>query len=68
MKEEQEIKCSFCGTPKHQTQVLIAGATGHICDNCVTQAENVVKQELSAKTNKALANDLTLYKPAAIKK
>ncbi|MBA3971114.1 MAG: hypothetical protein H0X46_03050, partial [Bacteroidetes bacterium] len=35
-KEEKEIKCSFCGRTKKDTDVLIAGITGHICNHCVT--------------------------------
>ncbi|MBL7957925.1 MAG: hypothetical protein JNM49_08190, partial [Flavobacteriales bacterium] len=28
--DKKEIKCSFCGRDKQDTNVLIAGITGHI--------------------------------------
>ena len=64
---KQNIKCSFCGRDKHDTTVLIAGVTGHICDHCVTQAQAIVKEELSEKTNKSLAKTIKLLKPKEIK-
>lgn len=66
MKEDKRIHCSFCGRDKKDTNVLIAGITGHICDNCIAQAGTIVKEEL----NDSNANDLnfTLLKPKEIKK
>jgi len=46
---KNSVKCSFCGREKQETTVLIAGLTGHICDNCVIQAQSIVKEELSEK-------------------
>ena len=48
--EKKEIKCSFCGRDKQDTNVLIAGITGHICDSCITQAQNIISEELSQRT------------------
>jgi ATP-dependent Clp protease ATP-binding subunit ClpX len=42
------IACSFCGRPKQEVNMLIAGITGHICDSCVAQAETMVSEELKA--------------------
>ena len=64
---KQNINCSFCGRDKHDTTVLIAGVTGHICDHCVTQAQAIVKEELSEKTNKSLAKTIKMLKPKEIK-
>ena len=64
---KQNINCSFCGRDKHDTTVLIAGVTGHICDHCVTQAQAIVKEELSEKSNKSLAKTIKLLKPKEIK-
>ena len=47
--EKKEIKCSFCGRDKQDTNVLIAGITGHICDNCITQAQNIIAEELTQR-------------------
>ena len=65
MSEKNKIHCSFCGRDKKDTNVLIAGITGHICDNCIVQAGEIVKEEI-----KPMAKDfnITIHKPAEIKK
>ncbi len=65
-KEEKDIKCSFCGRTKKDTDVLIAGITGHICNHCVTQAQTIVKDEIGAK-NSSTFNAVQLLKPIEIK-
>jgi ATP-dependent Clp protease ATP-binding subunit ClpX len=59
-------KCSFCGRTKKETNMLIAGLEGHICDHCIEQAHNIVTEELSSKSKLAF-DSLTLLKPAEIK-
>lgn len=66
-KEEKEMKCSFCGRTKKDTDVLIAGITGHICNHCVTQAQTIVKDEIGSKTSSTF-NAVQLLKPIEIKK
>ena len=46
---DKDIQCSFCGRRKDEVDILIAGATGHICDRCVEQAEAIVLEEATAK-------------------
>lgn len=48
MKKEK-VRCSFCGKPKDQTLMLIAGIEGHICETCVEQASEIVKDEIGRK-------------------
>ena len=60
-------RCSFCGREKSQTNVLIAGLDAHICDYCVTQAQTIIKEELSSKTKNQLSK-IELQKPIEIKK
>jgi ATP-dependent Clp protease ATP-binding subunit ClpX len=67
-KEDKEIKCSFCGRSKQGTDVLIAGITGHICNHCVTQAQTIVRDEVSQRTNSSMYSALHLLKPMDIKK
>jgi ATP-dependent Clp protease ATP-binding subunit ClpX len=59
-------KCSFCGRTKKETNMLVAGLEGHICDHCIEQAHNIVNEELSSKS-KLSFESLTLLKPAEIK-
>lgn len=65
--EKQQVKCSFCGRPKGEVDVMIAGVTGHICNFCVTQAQTIVKEEVSGKSTKDLASQIKLLKPIEIK-
>ena len=44
-KESTKETCSFCGRPKEEAGVLIAGFSAHICDSCVEQAHIIVKEE-----------------------
>lgn len=67
MDNKQNIKCSFCGRDKRDTSVLIAGITGHICDHCIAQAQNIVKEELHEKNTHALQSSLHLLRPVEIK-
>ena len=41
----KESGCSFCGRSRDEVGILIAGVTGHICENCVTQAHRIVSEE-----------------------
>jgi ATP-dependent Clp protease ATP-binding subunit ClpX len=66
--EKKEIKCSFCGRDKQDTNVLIAGITGHICDSCITQAQNIISEELSQRSRSEMEGNLILQRPADIKR
>lgn len=67
MSEEKDIKCSFCGRDKKETNVLIAGISGHICDHCITQAEGIISEEVELKEHDAISKNLTLLTPVEIK-
>lgn len=68
MKNQKEIKCSFCGRDKSETYVLIAGITGHICDQCIQQAQNILNDEMNSKLKTTINSHMTLLKPTEIKK
>ncbi len=59
-------KCSFCGRDKKDTNLLIAGISGHICDSCIEQAYDIVQEETRVKTGFDF-NQLKLLKPLEIK-
>jgi ATP-dependent Clp protease ATP-binding subunit ClpX len=59
-----DLNCSFCGRPKPETQLLIAGLDAHICDRCIIQAYGIVKEETEEVTK---AVDLELKPPKEIK-
>jgi ATP-dependent Clp protease ATP-binding subunit ClpX len=49
MKKEAEQSCSFCGRKKRDTQILISGIESQICEACVTQAQQIIDEELFQK-------------------
>ncbi|MDE5418326.1 ATP-dependent Clp protease ATP-binding subunit ClpX [Labilibaculum sp. DW002] len=59
-------KCSFCGRDKKDTNLLIAGISGHICDSCIDQAHDIIKEESKVNSDLNL-NELQLLKPTEIK-
>ncbi|BAX79712.1 ATP-dependent Clp protease ATP-binding subunit ClpX [Labilibaculum antarcticum] len=59
-------KCSFCGREKKDTNLLIAGISGHICDSCIEQAYAIVQEELKNRTDLNL-KEIQLLKPTEIK-
>lgn len=67
MKTNKEVKCSFCGRDKSATNVLIAGMSGHICDQCIIQAQQIVNEESSEKLKASISSNLQLLKPIEIK-
>lgn len=60
-------KCSFCGRDKKDTNLLIAGISGHICDSCIEQAYEIVQEEMKKKSEFDV-NSIKLLKPVEIKK
>ena len=42
-----DLNCSFCGRPKPDTQLLIAGLDAHICDRCINQAHGIIQEEIN---------------------
>ena len=43
---KKEDRCSFCGRPKRETNILIAGLEAHICDYCIDQAREIMREEI----------------------
>ena len=63
---KEELRCSFCGRSKPQTQLLVAGLDAHICDKCIEQAHGIVVEEnQEGETDQQL--DFTLKPPKDIK-
>ncbi len=63
------LHCAFCGRSRDEVKILIAGQEGHICENCVEHAREIIDQELTAKEEKTKASfKLTVKKPVEIKR
>jgi len=67
MAKDTTIRCSLCGRDKKESKILIAGINGHVCDNCVTQAYSIIKEENAGEQKQQVQHALNLLKPLAIK-
>ena len=63
------LHCSFCGRNRDEVKILIAGQEGHICENCVEHAREIIDQELMTKDERIPSSfKLTVKRPVEIKK
>lgn len=67
MAKDTTIRCSLCGRDKKESKILIAGINGHVCDNCVTQAYGIIKEEADGEQKQQVQHALNLLKPQMIK-
>lgn len=71
MAKQSHLHCSFCGRNRDEVKILIAGQEGHICENCVEHAQEIITQELNLKPDSHSSSSnfkLTIKKPLEIKK
>ncbi|NDA61822.1 MAG: ATP-dependent Clp protease ATP-binding subunit ClpX [Chitinophagia bacterium] len=70
-KSAGTLHCSFCGRSREEVKILIAGQEGHICENCVEHAREIIDQELTVKQEPNAPggnHKLQVRKPVEIKK
>lgn len=67
MAKSGGISCSFCGRPKSEVNILIAGLTGHICETCINQAHQIVDEQMRFDHKVENKVDFKLLKPIQIK-
>ncbi|MBS1949428.1 MAG: ATP-dependent Clp protease ATP-binding subunit ClpX [Cytophagales bacterium] len=63
-----EVTCSFCGRNKKDVDLMISGIHAHICDKCVTQANQILSEEKKNKVEAGSLPNFKLIKPREIKK
>ncbi len=71
MAKQQSLHCSFCGRNRDEVKILIAGQEGHICENCVEHAQEIITQEIFPMPEKNSQNSnfkLSVKKPVELKK
>jgi len=71
MAKQQSLHCSFCGRNRDEVKILIAGQEGHICENCVEHAQEIITQEIFTMPEKNAQNSnykLSVKKPVELKK
>jgi len=49
-KDEEALKCSFCGKGQDEVKKLIAGPTVYICNECIELCNEIIADELSMDT------------------
>jgi ATP-dependent Clp protease ATP-binding subunit ClpX len=70
MAKQQSLNCSFCGRNRDEVKILIAGQDGHICENCVEHAQEIIKVEVVPQKSddpSGSKNKTTIKKPIEIK-
>lgn len=71
MAKQQTLHCSFCGRNRDEVKILIAGQEGHICENCVDHAQEIITQEIfpmPEKNAQSTNYKLSVKKPVELKK
>ncbi len=71
-RNDDKIRCSFCGKSQSQVQKLIAGPNGaYICDECVDICGEIIEEELMEMEEKQAfvddTPDINLLKPKELK-
>lgn len=69
MAKQNVLHCSFCGRNRDEVKILIAGQEGHICENCVEHAQDIIEQEItnSSTNSNSSAFKLSVKKPMEVK-
>lgn len=62
-----QVTCSFCGRNKKDVDLMISGIHAHICDKCITQAQQILNEELKTKDDPEAPN-FNLIKPVDMKR
>ena len=67
MADKSKRRCSFCGRPEKEVEMLITGVDGFICNDCAAQANDIVKEAFRGAHKTAVLDLKSLPKPKAIK-
>ncbi len=51
-KDDEILKCSFCGKGQDEVKKLIAGPTVYICNECIELCNEIIADELSVDTDR----------------
>ncbi|MEQ8240653.1 MAG: ATP-dependent Clp protease ATP-binding subunit ClpX [Cyclobacteriaceae bacterium] len=62
-----QVTCSFCGRNKKDVDLMISGIHAHICDKCISQAQQILNEELKTK-NAGDSPEFNLIKPVDMKR
>ncbi|WP_126970026.1 ATP-dependent Clp protease ATP-binding subunit ClpX [Gynurincola endophyticus] len=69
---KSNLQCSFCGRSRNEVKILISGLDGHICENCIEHAREIVLEEQGVKNDTDTATvpaySVNVKKPKEIKR
>jgi ATP-dependent Clp protease ATP-binding subunit ClpX len=63
-----EVTCSFCGRNKKDVDLMISGIHAHICNHCISQANQILSEELKTKSKEGSTPKFNVIKPVEMKK
>lgn len=67
-KNDDVVRCSFCGKTQAQVHKLIAGPNGaYICDECIEVCSEIIEEELGFLEDESSYEEINLLKPEEIK-
>lgn len=75
-KDDQKMRCSFCGKTQDMVYKMISGPGANICDECVDLCMKIINEDGDSLTkskskrkgrNKSVIDPATLLKPAELK-
>ena len=66
-REDQTLRCSFCGQPENRVQRLIAGPGVYICSECVQACTQLLRDEIQLDTDETLGQPDKLPTPMEMK-
>ncbi|MHA8107434.1 ATP-dependent Clp protease ATP-binding subunit ClpX [Aquirufa sp. 5-AUSEE-100C1] len=67
MASNKKVSCSFCGRSKSDVGMILSGIDGHICDSCIQQGYEVIKEEMGAPAANISNHQFELVKPKDLK-
>ncbi len=67
MASNKKVSCSFCGRSKSDVGMILSGIDGHICDSCIQQGYEVIKEEMGAPAANSSNHQFELVKPKDLK-
>jgi ATP-dependent Clp protease ATP-binding subunit ClpX len=67
-REENPLRCSFCGKSQKEVKKLVAGPAGvYICEECIGLCNDIIAEEVEAEAEAPASGSPTILKPSEIK-
>jgi ATP-dependent Clp protease ATP-binding subunit ClpX len=67
-REDNPLRCSFCGKSQKEVKKLVAGPAGvYICEECIGLCNDIIAEEVEAETDAPHTGSPVVLKPSEIK-